>query len=226
MRGQRVDGAFFDRCGAEAMTTNLLEYVQSVRPAVRIAEPVVIPPPNGHTWTIADLDALVDDGHRYELVEGELQMMTPASPQQGRYASRITVDLGAFVEKHDLGEVYVAEPGFALEPDPQGTVRAPDVAFVAKERIPKPGQTRGFWPLAPDLAVEIISPSETAYSVETKVAEYLRAGVRLIWLVYPETQVVVEFAAGWQVRRLTKGDTLDGGAVVPGFTMALTRLFR
>ena len=208
------------------MTTKLLEYVQSVRPAVRIAEPMVIPPPDGQTWKIDDLDALVDDEYRYELVEGELQMMSPASPQQGRYASRVTVDLGAHVESHDLGEVYVAEPGFALEPDPKGTVRAPDVAFVAKERIPAPYQTRGFWPLAPDLAVEIISPSETAYSVEVKVAEYLRAGVRLVWLVYPETQVVIEYSASWQVRRLTKGDVLDGGAVIPGFTMPLARLFR
>lgn len=208
------------------MTTKLLEYVQSVRPEVRIAEPVVIPPPNGHTWTIDDLDALAGDEHRYELVEGDLYMMTPASPQQGRYASRLTVDLGAYVESHDLGEVYVAEPGFALEPDPKGTVRAPDVAFVAKSRIPPSGQSRGFWPLAPDLAVEIISPSETAYSVEAKVAEYLRAGVRLVWLVYPETEVVVEFAEGWQVQRLTKGDALEGGVVIPGFTMPLARLFR
>ena len=80
--------------------------------------------------------------------------------------------------------------------------------------------------MAPDLAVEIISPSETAYSVEVTVAEYLGAGVRLVWLVYPETQVVIEYSASWQVRRLTKGDVLDGGAVIPGFTMPLARLFR
>ena len=208
------------------MTTKLLEYVQSVRPAVRIAEPMVIPPPNGRTWTIDDLDALVDDEHSYELVEGELQMMSPASPTKGRYAALIAAALVDFVDDRDLGEVYVTEPGFALEPDPKGTVRAPNVAFVAKERIPPPDLARGFWALAPDLAVEIISPSETAYSVETKVAEYLRAGVRLVWLVYPETQVVVEYAASWQVRRLTEGDALDGGAVIPGFTMPLARLFR
>lgn len=208
------------------MANEILEYVQSVRPAVRIAEPTIIPPPNGHQWLIADLDGLADDENRFELVQGELQMMSPASPNQGRYASRITIALGGYVESRNLGEVYVAEPGFALEPDPKGTVRAPDVAFVAKERIPSPEQARGFWPLAPDLAVEIISPSETAYSVETKVAEYLNAGVRLVWLVYPETQVVVQYQAGWQVRRLTRSDALDGGDVIPGFTMSLTRLFR
>lgn len=208
------------------MTTEILEYVQSVRPPVRVAEPTIIPPPNGHQWLIADLDALADDENRYELVQGELHMMSPASPNQGRYAALITAALVHYVEEHDLGEVYVAEPGFALEPDPKGTVRAPDVAYVAKARIPAPERARGFWPLAPDLAVEIISPSETAYSVETKVAEYLRAGVRLVWLVYPETQVVVEYRAGWQVRRMSKGDTLDGGDVIPGFTMPLARLFR
>lgn len=208
------------------MTTKLLEYVQSVRPEVRIAEPVVIPPPDGHSWTIDDLNALTGDEHRYELVEGELYMMTPASPTQGRYAALLAAALVDFVIAQDLGEVYVAEPGFALDPDPKGTVRAPDVAFVLKERIPPAEEARGFWAIAPDVAVEIISPSETAYSVEAKVAEYLRAGVRLVWLVYPEAEVVVEFAEGWQVRRLTKGDALEGGVVIPGFTMPLARLFR
>ena len=208
------------------MTTELLEYVLAARPAVCIAEPTVIPPPDGRGWAIADLYALAGDEHHYELVEGELQMMSPASPNQGRYASRITVALGGYVESHQLGEVYVAEPGFALKPDPKGTVRAPDVAFVTKERIPPAAESSGFWALAPDLAVEIISPSETAYSIDTKVEEYLRAGVRLVWLVYPDAQVVVEYAAGWQMRRLAMGDALDGGDVVPGFTMPLARLFR
>lgn len=208
------------------MTTEILEYVLKAQPTVRIAEPTVVPPPSGRRWAIADLYALAGDDHHYELVEGELQMMSPASPTQGRYATRITVVLGEYVDSHDLGEVYVAEPGFALRPDPKGTVRAPDVAFVSKERIPPAEEASGFWALAPDLAVEIISPSETAYSVQTKVDEYLRAGVRLVWLVYPEAQVVVEYAAGWQMRRLDGGDALDGGDVIPGFSMPLARLFR
>lgn len=208
------------------MTTDILEYVLKAQPAVRIAEPAVIPPPSGRRWTIADLYALAGDDHHYELVEGELQMMRPASPTQGHYAALITAALVDFVVDANIGEVYVAEPGFALQPDPKGTVRAPDVAFVSKQRIPPAEEARGFWALAPDLAVEIVSPSETAYSVEAKVDEYLRAGVRLVWLVYPETQVVIEYAAGWQMRRLAVGDSLDGGDVVPGFSMPLTRLFR
>lgn len=208
------------------MTTDILEYVSKAQPALRIVEPTVIPPAAGGRWTIADLYALAGDDHRYELVGGELQMMSPASPKQGRYTALITAALVDHVESAGLGDVYVAEPGFALQPDPKGTVRAPDVAFVSKERIPPDEEAQGFWALAPDLAVEIISPSESAYSVETKVAEYLRAGVRLVWLVYPETQVVVECAASRTMRRFEVSDALEGRDVIPGFTMPLARLFR
>jgi Uma2 family endonuclease len=132
--------------------------------------------------------------------------------------------IGAFVEQHDLGEVYTAEPGFQLAPEPEATVRCPDVAFVRKDRIPRQS-AQAFWPLAPDLAVDIISDSGPAAEIESKVADYRDAGVKLVWLVYPRTQSVVEHR-GDQIRRYTKADSLDGGEVLEGFTFPLARLFR
>ena len=190
-------------------------------PRRRVSRP---PAPPVKRWTAAELLALPDDGHRYELVRGRLITMTPASARHGKLASRLDRALGVFVEAHDLGEVYTAEPGFALESDPD-TVRAPDVAFVRRERIPPEGEPEGFWAIAPDLVIEIVSPSESAHTVQAKVADYLRAGTRLLWVVYPDSRTVMEFRAPDQARMLTVEDHLEGGEVVPGFSLPLARLF-
>lgn len=200
-------------------------HTPSIPAAAPRAEPVRVPRP-GRPWTVADLLARADDEHHYELVRGDLMMMSPASPVQGRYAERLSRALGQYVEDHDLGEVYTAEPGFVLQPEPEVIIRAPDVAFVAKARIPPPDQQAGFWPLAPDLAVEVISPSETAEAVQTKVTDYLAAGTRLVWLVYPTSRVVLVYQSPTHIRQLGIDDTLEGGDVLPGFHYPLRRLFR
>jgi len=189
------------------------------------AEPVIVPR-RSRPWTVADLSALADDEHHYELVRGDLLMMSPASPVQGRYAERLSRALGQYVEDHELGEVYTAEPGFMLQAEPDAIVRAPDVAYVHSDRIPPVDQQAGFWPLAPDLAVEVISPSETATAVQAKVQDYLAAGTRLIWLVYPDNKIVIEYQLPSQIRQYGIEDRLEGGAVIPGFQYALQRLFR
>ncbi len=189
------------------------------------AEPIRIPRQD-QPWTITDLWALADSNMSYELVRGELLAMSPASPVQGRYASRLNVALGGYVEEHELGEAYVSEPGFKLELGPEQTVRSPDLAFVSEERIPSPDEESGFWALAPDLAVEIISPSETAQMVQDKVQDYLLAGVRLIWLVYPKSKTVVEYKSATEIRHLGINDNFEGHDVIPGFRYSLKRLFR
>lgn len=194
-------------------------------PSSPLAEPIRIPRP-GRPWTVADLLGLADDENRFELVRGDLIMMSPASPVQGRYAERLSRALGQYVDDQDLGEVYVSEPGFQLKPEPDPVVRAPDVAFVGKESIPPPDQQAGFWPIAPDLAAEIISPSETASDIQEKVQDYLAAGTRLIWLIYPRTKTVVEYQSAAHIRQLGVDDILEGGATIPGFTYPLKRLFR
>jgi Uma2 family endonuclease len=190
-----------------------------------LAEPVVLPRP-GRSWTAADLLKLADSEFHFELVRGDLLMMSPASPVQGRYAARLAAALLIYVEEQDMGEVYVAEPGFRLQSSPDETVRVPDVAFVRKERIPSADQQAGFWDLAPDLVVEIISPSETAADIQAKVADYLAAGTRLVWLVYPRTQTIVAYQQGGQIRQYSAGESLDGAEAVPGFTYEVERLFR
>ncbi|HFD39238.1 MAG TPA: Uma2 family endonuclease, partial [Anaerolineae bacterium] len=183
-------------------------------PRRRVSRPSA---PPVRLWTAEELLALPDDGHRYELVRGRLITMTPASARHGKLAARLVGALLPFVEAHDLGEVYTAEPGFTLESDPD-TVRAPDVAFVRRERIPPEGEPEGFWAIAPDLVIEIVSPSESAHTVQAKVADYLRAGTRLLWVVYPDSRTVMEFRAPDQARLLTAEDHLEGGEVVPGFS--------
>jgi Uma2 family endonuclease len=205
--------------------TSLAERIQQAAAAAPLAEPIRISGP-GRPWTVDDLLALTGVEGRYELVRGDLVMMSPASPTQGRYAARLVAALEQYLEAHDLGETYTAEPGFELQPEPNPIVRAPDVAFLRHENIPSPGRQTGFWSVAPDLAIEIISPSETSHMVQEKVQDYLKAGTAMIWLVYPDLQVIVEYRSRTKIRQLTLDENLDGDDVLPGFSYPLRRLFR
>src|SRR5688572_2615564 len=129
-----------------------------------------------HTLMTADqLAALPDDGQRHELVAGELRTMSPSGGGHGRLAARFTISLGQHVRAHHLGEVLAAETGFLLATDPD-TVRAPDVAFVSSERAGPLGDVMGYWPVAPDLVVEVISPNDRYTEVKEKVATWLEHG--------------------------------------------------
>lgn len=198
--------------------TSILEPISPIEP-VRLER-------KDRPWKIEDLEGLADHENSYELVHGDLYMMTPASPVHGRFIARLTAALFPYVEENDLGEIYTAESGFILQPEPDATVRAPDIAFVRKDRIPPADQQGGFWALAPDLVVEIISPTESAESILEKVKDYLIAGTSLIWLVYPRSQSVVEYRSASQIRQYNFEDTLDGGDILPGFQLPLQSLFR
>jgi Uma2 family endonuclease len=180
-------------------------------------------PTQTHT-TADELLTLPDDGCRYELVRGELRRMPPAGSEHGAVAINIGVLVSQFVKTHSLGVVFGAETGFKLASDPD-TVRAPDLAFVRRERIPQEGIPQGFWPGAPDLAVEVVSPSDTYTAVEEKVREWLDAGTRLVLVVNPRTRTVTVYAAQMQVTRLTESDLLTGGEVLPGFSCRVAELF-
>lgn len=200
---------------SEAVTLNL--------PYVPV-EPVTIIPPAGRPWTADDLLALADDKrYRYELVQGELRRMSPTSPRHGRYEVRLIVAISKYLEANPIGEVFPGDAGFQLQADPL-TIRAPDVAFVAQQQIPS-GLTAGFWPLAPDLVVEIISPSESASEIAEKVSDYLRAGVQLLWLVYPDQKEVQEYRPQQPFHIYDHNGQLDGHEVLPGFQYALSNLF-
>jgi len=115
-----------------------------------------------------------DDGFRYELIQGELKQMWPAGFNHGAKGMNLAVALGQHVKANNLGIVLLAETGYKIAENPD-TVRAPDISFVRRERIPA-REVTGYFPGAPDLAVEVISPSDTVYEVSEKVAEWLAAG--------------------------------------------------
>jgi len=174
--------------------------------------------------TAADLLRLPADGRRYELIRGELRQMAPAGPTHGRLAMRIAAYLFQHVEAHHLGTVYAAETGFQLTQDPD-TVRAPDVAFVSRQRLEVVGEIEGYWPGAPDLAVEVISPSDRYTDVEDKVVEWLEAGSRMVIVVNPRQRSVTVYHSRTDMIRLTEEDTLDGGDVVTGWQLPIREMF-
>ena len=177
------------------------------------------------TLTTADeLFMMPDDGFRYELVRGEIRRMPPAGSEHGAVIMNIATPLDQFVKAHGLGVVFGAETGFKIASEPD-TVRAPDLAFVRRDRIPEEGIPRGFWPGAPDLAVEVVSPGDTYTEVEEKVYDWLNAGTRMVLVLNPRTRTVAVYTSHTVVVRLTELDTLDGGEVLPGFTCRVAELF-
>ena len=172
-------------------------------------------------WTVEDVERLPDDDYRYALIRGVLYRMPPTKPRHGRMVSTVGWYLRGFVQEHGLGVVY-DQSGFILERDPDVLI-APDLAFVSRERVPA---AEDEYPrLAPDLVVEVISPSETGPSIEEKVALYLEAGVRLVWALDPRRRTVRVRKPDGTDRLLTETDELDGEDVLPGFRLPVVRLF-
>jgi Uma2 family endonuclease len=175
--------------------------------------------------TADDLLALPDDGYRYELIEGVLHRMSPAGWEHGTIGSRILRRMGNFAEDRQLGEVVGPDTGFFFDREPD-TVRVPDVSFVRTERIPPGEAPVGFSSVVPDLAVEVVSPSDTPSEVAAKVAFYLEHGVPLVWVFRPRPRTVTIHRPGAEPRVLGEGDILDGEDILPGFTLPVADVFR
>jgi Uma2 family endonuclease len=174
--------------------------------------------------TAEELYLLPDDGQQYELVRGALVCTAATGGQHGIIASRLDYRLRAFIETHGLGEVCAAETGFRLAQNPD-TVRAPDVSFIGRERVPAQGVPEGYWPFAPDIAVEVISPGDRFDDVLTKVREYLQAGTRLVWVFHPRTKTVTIYRANGEVQLLQEQEELSGEEVLPGFHCRVREVF-
>jgi Uma2 family endonuclease len=172
--------------------------------------------------TAEELEAMGDIG-RCELIRGEIVHMTPAGAEHGDVGGEAFHWVKAFVKEHRLGKVYSADTGFVIARDPD-TVRAPDVAFVRAQRIP-PHPVRGFFPGAPDLAVEVVSPSDRLSEVAAKVDEWLSAGTQSVWVVDPANRSVEVYRQGNQVLRYRAGDELRDEPALPGFAMKIADLF-
>lgn len=174
--------------------------------------------------TANDLWQLPDDGQRHELVAGKLTHMPPTGFLHGTVAGNFSRLLGEYTTKHDLGVICVAETGFRLQRDPD-TVRAPDVGFVSKERILAQGKPEKFWEGAPDLAVEVVSPSDRFDDVVEKVEEYLAAGVRLVWVALPRTKSISVYHPNGEAKIVREDDELSGEDVLPGFVCPVKHIF-
>src|SRR5215217_377466 len=166
--------------------------------------------------TIEEFETLPLEG-RWELIDGEPVELTPSADESPSIGATIITLLGPFVRPRGLGRLYGADGGFVLFPD-RPTVRVPDAAFVRAERAPQGPARRSFPRLAPDLLVEVLSPSERASEVVAKLEMYQEAGVPLIWLVDPAKMTITAIAAGKSTKVLQSNDTLDGGDVLPGFS--------
>lgn len=174
--------------------------------------------------TAEDLERIQDDAHRYELVEGRLLVREPAGYTHGSVAAKVIARLVQHVDEQSLGVVLATDTGYILRRGPD-TVRAPDVSFVSRERIPDPAP-RSYAELAPDLAVEILSPSNRPAEIEARVRDLFRAGTRLVWILNPDAQAASVRRPGRPSRELGPDDSLDGEDVIPGFRCPLADIFR
>lgn len=174
--------------------------------------------------TADELLAMPDDGYRYELVKGELIQMSPTGDEHGQVTMELGTSLHLFVKRHNLGRVYAAETGFKLESDPD-TVRAPDVAFVSRERVEATGRLTSYRSGAPDLVVEVLSPGDRRGKVEAKVKQWLETGARMVWVVSPKLHTVTVYRSLIDIVTLTEKDNLDGGDVIPGFQIKVAGIF-
>jgi Uma2 family endonuclease len=174
--------------------------------------------------TADELLAMPDDGYRYELVKGELRKMAPTGDEHGDLTMALAAALYQHVRTHNLGKVYAAQTGFKLESDPD-TVRAPDIAFVSRDKLEKTGRLPGFRPGAPDLAVEVLSPSDRVSRIEDKVAQWLEGGARMVWVVSPKLHTVTVYRSLTDIVTLTEKNRLDGADVVLGFQMNVAEIF-
>lgn len=175
-------------------------------------------------FTTADeLFALGSDAP-FELIQGELVRVSPSALKSNLVLNYINWQLYGFVLTHNLGSVSVAEAGYLVETKPD-TVVAPDIAFVARHRMPSPVPDHGFVRLRPDLIVEVISPSDERGDIKTKQALYDRIAVPMVWWIDPRREIASIHVPGQPVRTIDRTGSLEGGDILPGFSLALADVF-
>lgn len=170
--------------------------------------------------TAEDLAQLPDDGRLYELDQGRVVCMAPASWIPGVVGARVGRRIDAFADEHHLGFCSGADTGFLLAAAPD-VVRAPDVGFVRADRVQAAAPPRRYFPGPPDLAVEVRSPTDRPADLLRKIADYLAAGTALVWYLDPERRSALVFHGDGRVLSVGADGVLDGEDVLPGFQLRL-----
>jgi Uma2 family endonuclease len=176
-------------------------------------------------WTDEEFMALPKDGHRYEIVNGELVDMGNSGALHGYVCILLVAALANHVLPKKLGIILDSSTAFKMK---NGDRRSPDISFFAKERLQ--GLTElptGFLEGAPDLAVEVLSPGNTVEEIHDKLVEYFENGTRLAWIIHPSEHYILVYRCAQEPDRLLKSvDALDGEEVIPGFTFPVADLFQ
>lgn len=170
--------------------------------------------------TTMTLEEFLESGlEGYEYVKGELVPMPPTSGEHGRISVNLILPLGLYVRENRLGDIYVSETGFRVGE----RVLVPDIAFLSTERIP--ADLSKVFPIPPDLAIEVVSPTDALHRVEEKAFTYLEAGTQLVWVLKPRSKTVTVYRSEVDITLLTRNDTLIGENVVEGFSCQVAELF-
>ena len=172
----------------------------------------------------ADLLRLYSDGVRGELIRGVLCETMPTGQEHGEIVVSLSAALWNFVNPRSLGRLTASDSGVWLERDPD-TVREPDIAFTSAAKIPLDARITGYAEVAPDLVVEVASPSDSRREVHDKAHMWLNHGVRLVWVVRPETRTVDVYRPDEPIATLGEQDSLDGLDVLPGFACEVSAVF-
>jgi len=175
------------------------------------------------SWTDQELLAMPHDGIKREIIGGEIVMMSPANYNHGTLISRLYAALGPFVYDHHLGELADGQSGFRLN---NGDLLCPDISFISAARdAAHRASNATFLQGAPDLAVEVLSPSDTIELLEEKLRLLFNSGTRLAWIVHPRTKCIHVYRTPDAPRVLHISDTLEGQDVIPGFSLPVSKLF-
>jgi Uma2 family endonuclease len=174
-------------------------------------------PPETTTMTLEEF--LESDLEGYEYVKGELVPMPPTSGEHGRISVNLILPLGLYVRENRLGDIYVSETGFRVGE----RVLVPDIAFLSTDHIP--ADLSKVFPIPPDLAIEVVSPTDALHRVEEKAFTYLEAGTQLVWVLKPRSKTVTVYRSETDIILLTRNDTLTGEEVVKGFSCQVAELF-
>lgn len=168
----------------------------------------------------------IDEDGRFDLIDGEVIRLSPSMRWHAIVAGRIAFALASYGAQTGYGESPVADGGYLVAHDPD-SVLCPDASFIRTEHVTGFGEGKDDWfPFAPDIAVEVLSPSERRRHVERKVALYLAAGAAMVWIVNPRQRRFTVHEPGKPPSLLREGDTLDGGGGLPGFGVAIATIFR